>query len=392
MQSGFHVGRIFGINIRIDWSLLLIFFLIAWNLSAGFNQIHPEWGLGFAWLMALIAAVLFFVSVLAHEISHSLVAQAQGVPVTNITLFLFGGVSNIQREPPSPRAEFLITIVGPITSLVIGGALLLIARTTFGPVASLNEPAEMLNQLSPLTTLLVWLGSINVVLGVFNMIPGFPLDGGRILRSILWGLTDNLRKATRWASWVGQAIAILLIVTGLAMFFGVQVPFFGTGFINGLWLIFIGWFLNNAAIQSYRRVVVQNLLNDVPVSRIMRSDPPTVAADITVRDLVDDYVMRMDDHAFPVVEAERIVGFVTLNDIRSVERAQWDTTSVREIMTPVEELVTVKPQDEASDALTELMKLDVRQLPVVAEGRRLVGVLRRSDIMKWLQLQSAEQA
>jgi len=392
MQSGFHVGRIFGINIRIDWSLLLIFFLIAWNLSAGFNQIHPEWGLGFAWLMALIAAVLFFVSVLAHEIAHSLVAQAQGVPVTNITLFLFGGVSNIQREPPSPRAEFLITIVGPITSLVIGGALLLIARTTFGPVASLNEPAEMLNQLSPLTTLLVWLGSINVVLGVFNMIPGFPLDGGRILRSILWGLTDNLRKATRWASWVGQAIAILLIVTGLAMFFGVQVPFFGTGFINGLWLIFIGWFLNNAAIQSYRRVVVQNLLNDVPVSRIMRSDPPTVAADITVRDLVDDYVMRMDDHAFPVVEAERIVGFVTLNDIRSVERAQWDTTSVREIMTPVEELVTVKPQDEASDALTELMKLDVRQLPVVAEGRRLVGVLRRSDIMKWLQLQSAEQA
>lgn len=391
MQSGFHVGRIFGINIRIDWSLLLIFFLIAWNLSTGFNQIHPEWGLGFAWLMALIAAVLFFVSVLAHEIAHSLVAQAQGVPVTNITLFLFGGVSNIQREPPSPRAEFLITIVGPITSLVIGGALLLIARTTFGSVASLDQPAEMLNQLSPLTTLLVWLGSINVVLGVFNMIPGFPLDGGRILRSILWGFTDNLRKATRWASWVGQAIAILLIVTGLAMFFGVQVPFFGTGFINGLWLIFIGWFLNNAAIQSYRRVVVQNLLNDVPVSRIMRNDPPTVSASITVRDLVDDHVMRMDDHAFPVVEDERIVGFVTLNDIRSVERVHWDTTSVREIMTPVEELVTVRPQDEASDALTELMKLDVRQLPVVAEGRRLVGVLRRSDIMKWLQLQSAEQ-
>lgn len=389
MQRGISIGRILGIQIRIDWSWFLIFLLITLNLGAGFGQMHPDWGAALTWILALVAALLFFASVLAHEMAHSLVARSQGVPVRSITLFLFGGISNIQREPPSPRAEFLITIVGPLTSVVLGLLILLVVNSTLGTPANLNQPMETLNQLSPLTTMLVWLGSINVVLGVFNLIPGFPLDGGRLLRSLLWAITDNLRHATRWASWVGQGVGILLVISGIAMAFGVTIPFFGSGFVNGLWLLFIGWFLASAAVNSYQRVLVQDLLEDVPVSDIMRNNPPTVSADISVRDLVESHVMQMDDHAFPVLENEEVVGVVTLNDIRSISRNQWDNTTVRDIMTTTDQLIFVHPEDDASVALTQLMANDVRQLPVVEEGRHLAGLLRRSDIIKWLQLQSS---
>lgn len=390
MSSSFRIGRLFGINIRIDWSWLLIFFLITWNLSAGFADIHPDWGAGLTWGVALIAALLFFSSVLAHELAHATVAQARGIPVESITLFIFGGVANIQREPTSPKDEFLITIVGPLTSVTIGIVLLIIGGMVLGPVDAVGQSTNMFEEFSPLTTLIVWLGSVNLVLGIFNMIPGFPLDGGRILRSTLWAATGNLRQATRWASWVGQGVAGLLVVSGVAMLFGIEVPIFGTGVFGGLWLIFIGWFLNNAAVQSYRRVVIQDLLADVPVSRLMRMNPPTVPVNISVRELVDNHVMRLDDHAFPVIEGNQIVGFVTLNDIRSSRREQWDTSQVRDIMTPVADLEIVRPEDDAADAMTKLMARDVRQLPVVHNGLN-VGVLRRSDIIKWLQLHSQDQ-
>ncbi len=391
MRSGFGIGRIFGINIRIDWSWLLIFFLITWNLSAAFGQLHSDWGAGLTWGVAIVAALLFFASVLAHELAHSLMARARGVPVRSITLFLFGGVSNIQRDPPSPMAEFLITIVGPITSFVIGGVLLLLAGLGTGGLDTGGDPNRMIAQLSPATTLLVWLGSINVIVGLFNLIPGFPLDGGRVLRSILWGITDDVRRATRWASWVGQGIAWLMILGGISMVFGVQLPFFGTGFINGLWLAFIGWFLNGAAVQSYQQVVIRDVLEDVPVSRMMRTDPPTVPPAISIDTLVDEYVMRQDDHAFPVLEEGRFVGLVTLDDVRSVSRERWGSTTVGDIMTPLSELVTTTPQEDATDALNKLSERDVRQLPVMQNGQ-LVGLLRRRDIVKWLRLHAELQS
>lgn len=387
MRSGIRIGQLFGINIRLDWSWLLIFLLISWNLATVFGQMHPDWTLALQGGVAVVAALLFFASVLAHELAHSLMARAQGVPVRSITLFLFGGVSNIQQEPPSPRAEFLITIVGPITSVVLGIIFILMGSGFIsGTELSMSNPQAVFNQAGPLTTILLWLGPINLVLGVFNMIPGFPLDGGRILRSILWAGTDNLRRATRWASWVGQSIAWLLILGGVAMIFGAQIPFFGSGFVNGLWLAFIGWFLNSASIQSYRQVVVQDLLEDVPVSRVMRTDPPTVTPDSSVSSLVHDSVMSTDDHAFPVQENGRLVGLVTLEDIRSVDREQWDARQVREIMTPAEKLRTVTPEEDASDALNKLQRPDIRQVPVQENGR-LSGLVRRRDIMKWLQLQ-----
>lgn len=387
MRSGFRVGRIFGINIRIDWSWLFIFFLVIWNLGTVFGQFHPDWGMGMRWSMAVIAALLFFTSVVAHELAHSLVAKGRGVPIRSITLFMFGGVSNIQRHPDSPRAEFLMAILGPITSLVIGGALLWIAGAGAGPLGGLADPAHAIGQLSPLSTLLLWLGSVNVTLGIFNLIPGFPLDGGRVLRSALWAATDSLRRATRWASWVGQAIAWLMIVAGIAMTFGARIPFFGTGLGSGLWLSFIGWFLNSASAQSYRKVVVQDILGGVPVARMMRSNPPTVSSNISVSSVVHDHIIGTDDHAFPVLDDGRLAGIVTLEDVRGVSRDAWATTTIREIMTPADQLTVVTPEEDAAEALNKLMQRDVRQLPVMHDGE-LAGLLRRRDIVKWLQLES----
>jgi Zn-dependent protease/CBS domain-containing protein len=392
MRSGFRIGRLFGINIYVDWSWLLIFFLVTWNLATSFTQVHPTWAPALTWGVAIVAALLFFASVLAHELAHSVVAQMQDIPVRNITLFLFGGVSNIQQEPKSPRAEFLMAIVGPFTSIVLGIVFLLVAGAAGGlPPNAATDPSAALAGLDPITTILLWLGPVNILLGLFNLIPGFPLDGGRVLRSILWAATDNFRRATRWAAGVGQVVAWLLILTGIAMIFGVQVPFFGSGFVGGLWLAFIGWFLSSAAIQSEQQVVLHDLLEGVPASRLMRSNVPTVPPRISVAELVHRYVMGTDERAFPVMNGDRLVGLITLEDIRKVAREAWDTTSANAIMTPAEELTSVTPQTDAAEALDKLQQRDVRQLPVVSEGH-LVGMVRRRDIVRWLQLQSPERA
>jgi predicted transcriptional regulator len=233
----------------------------------------------------------------------------------------------------------------------------------------------------------MWLGSINIFLGFFNLVPGFPLDGGRILRSIFWAASDDLRRATRWASWIGQSIAWLMIGAGIAMVFGVQIPFLGGGVSGGLWLAFIGWFLHSSATAGYRQVVVQDVLEDVPVERMMRANPPSVSPRISVDELVNDGIMATDDHAFPVVEEGRLVGLVTLEDVRTIPRTSWDNTLVRQIMTPAEQLVSVTADEDAAEALNKLQRRDVGQLPVMRNGS-LAGLVRRRDIVKWLQLHS----
>ncbi len=386
LKNSVSIGRIFGIEIRIDWSWLFILFLVTWNLASVLGPAHKTWNAFLTWSVAFLAAIVFFASVLAHELAHSLVSRAQGVPVRNITLFLFGGVSNIQREPVSPGNEFRMAIVGPLTSLVVGAALLLLAGLTGAPIAgAVSDPTQLISSLSPLTFLLAWLGSINVVLGLFNLVPGFPLDGGRVLRSILWAATRNLRRATRWASWVGQAIAALMMFGGIAMIFGVTLPFFGTGFLGGLWLAFIGWFLNSASVQSYQQVVVHDILEGVSAEQIMRRDPPVVSSISSVSSLVHDHIMGTDDHAFPVVDEGRLVGIVTLGNIRQVPRTEWDMTTVRQIMIPAGQLVTATPQEDAGQVLDEMMQRGVSQLPVVQEGH-LAGLVRQQDLLRWLQL------
>jgi Zn-dependent protease/CBS domain-containing protein len=390
MGKGIRIAKLFGINIEVDWSWLLILLLVVWNLSTTFLQVHSDWSTLFAVILGILAALLFFTSVLLHELAHSLVAKSQGLPVNKITLFLFGGVSNIREEPKSPGNEFTMAILGPVTSIVLGIVLLLLSG--FGlQVQNLMQmdPMAFLQELGALRTLGVWLGTINVILGVFNLIPGFPLDGGRVLRSIIWALTDNLRQATRWASFVGQGIAWLMITGGIAMIFGIRIPFFGQGFLNGVWLILIGWFLNNAAIQSYRQLVVRDVLENVPVRQMTKRNPPTVPAEITVEDLIEDHIMQRDDHAFPVLKDGTLAGIVCLDDVRKVPASQRSTKTVSDIMTPKTELVTIGPDEPANDALKEISERSIRQLVVMQDGE-LFGLIRRRDIVRYLQLQSDE--
>jgi len=388
VRNGIRIGKLLGITIVIDWSWLFIFLLVTWNLATFLRAAQPDWSPVAVWGLAAAAALLFFASVLAHEMGHSLVARSRGMPVHNITLFMFGGVSNLQREPESARDEFATAIVGPLTSIAIGAVLALIAGASVGRLGQVtSDPLEVVRSLGPLTFLVFWLGSVNVLLGVFNLIPGFPLDGGRVLRSIFWATSGSLVSATKWATAVGRLVAWAFILAGIAMAFGVRLPIFGTGVVAGLWLAFIGWFLNSAASQSYQQVLIRDVLDGVPVSQMMRPDPPTVTEEVTVSELAYDHIMRADDRAFPVMHGDTMIGIVSVEDLRKVPRDRWEMTPVRQIMTGADHLVTVNPDDEATEALNRLAQHDVRQLPVVKDGR-LVGLLRRSDLLRWLQLHS----
>ena len=386
-MRGVKLGRVLGIDIAFDYSWLFIVVLMTWSLAVSFAHWHPNWSGALAFFTALAAALLFFASVVVHELAHSVVARRFGVPVHRITLFLFGGVSNIEREPPSPKAEFWTAIVGPLTSFALGIGFLLLGSATSGIGAdAFLDPAGRLARLSPGETLLLWLGPINIIVGAFNLIPGFPLDGGRILRSVLWGITGDLHAATRWASAVGQAVGWVFVFLGVAMAFGVNVPFFGRGIIAGMWLAFIGWFLSSAAAQSWRQQLVHEILAGVTVSRLMRAPGPSVLPEVDVATFVHDWLMRRDERAFPVTNANGdLIGLITMTDLRTVPRDAWPSMRVSQIMTPRERLVTASPRDDAGEALDKLMRANVSQLPVL-DGGRLVGMLLRSDVARWIEL------
>jgi Zn-dependent protease/CBS domain-containing protein len=388
---GFRVGRIAGVEVRLDWSLLIVFWLIVMSLGGGlFPARHPDWSPMLIWGMAGFAAVLFLASVLAHELSHALVGRAQGIEVVGITLFIFGGMAHMRGEPRSPRAELLMAGVGPVTSLVIGFVATLWGSYLVAPGAlDPAEPLRAFQAASPLATVLLWLGPLNIMLGVFNLIPGFPLDGGRVLRAALWATTRDYSKATRWAAGIGQAVGLLFILAGVAMMLGGRVPFLGRGLVSGLWIAFIGWFLKSAAASSYSQVMVSDLLDDVPVSRLMKRQPITVDAGVSVAEFVDGTLMATAERAFPVVDGadrDRLLGIVTMEDVRKVPRDVWSTTRVSDIMTNAPEVAVALPSEPASVALQKLASRNIEQLPVV-DGGRLVGLLRRLDIMRWLELQ-----
>ncbi len=385
-MSGFRVGRIFGINIDVDWSWLLIFALVSWSLSATFGQIHSGWSVGMRWGMAMLAALLFFASVLAHELAHSLAALARGVAVQNITLFMFGGVSNIQREPASPAEELVITIVGPLTSLFLGAVFLVIGAGGF-LVNDTMSTTSLLARLQPLNTILAWLGSINIMVGFFNLIPAFPLDGGRIVRSLIWAVSDDLRSSTRLASLLGQGIGWAMIFGGMAMLLGVSIPFFGSGAFNGVWLIFIGWFLNNAASAGYKHVIMQDMLADVPVRNVMQTQIPVISSDVSVNELMNRQLTQPEEQTMLVSEGQDVVGMVAMNDVEKSSKEIGKSVAVSDIMTPVSDLEYVTPDQDVAEAFDHLQRLDLRQIPVVL-NHRIVGLLRRKDIIRWLQFHS----
>lgn len=388
--AGLRLGSIAGIDIVADPSLLIIFLLILFTLgTAVFPGWHPQWSIGLCWVTATGAALLFFASVLAHELAHALVGRAQGVEVTRITLFMFGGVAQMQSEPPSWRAELAVAAVGPLTSLALGVAFLVLAELAASPLhVNARNPQAALAALGPLSTLLLWLGPINIVLGLFNLVPGFPLDGGRILRAVMWGMSGDLHLATRWASLAGQAFAWLLMSAGLLMILGFQMPPLGGGLVNGLWLAFIGWYLNNAALLSYRQLLLRESLEHVPVRKLMLTRFVRIDPGMPVRSLIEQTVMREGQRAFPVVAEGRLAGLVSLSDLQRCTPDQRQNASVGDIMTPAARLATAGPDDPALEALAILGRRNLGQVPVVQNGT-LVGLVRREDILKWLSLHAA---
>ena len=387
MGSGLRLGRIAGIEIHADWSLLIIFLLIASSLALGlFPAWHPDWSSGLIWATAVSAAVALFASVLAHELSHALVGRALGIAIRRITLFVFGGIAQMEQEPPNWRAELWMAIVGPVTSAVLGALALFAAGVSSGPTETeLVDPAQLFASLGVGGTLLLWLGQVNLLLAAFNLVPAFPLDGGRVLRALMWAASGDLRRATRWASGAGQAFAWFLMAAGGAMMLGARVPFLGGGLVGGLWVAFIGWFLNNAAALSYRQLVIREALRDVPVSRLMLTQLATVPPDLSVSALVDRYLLRSDQRALPVVADGRLEGMVCLREVRKLDRAAWDKTAVRDIMISADKLTFASPNEDAGEILSRLASKDLNQLPVLENGR-VRGLVRREDILKWLAL------
>jgi Zn-dependent protease len=382
------LGSMAGVRIDVDWSLWIVFTLVLFNLGAGvFPRWHPDWSSTAIWGTAFAAALLFFGSVLLHELAHALVGRAQGIQVSRITLFLFGGLAHLESEPPRPRAEFFTAIVGPLTSLVLGlGAVLLAAVLTGSRLVvrdadgiTAEQVQAMLANAGPLATLLLWLGPINLLLAAFNMVPGFPLDGGRVLRSVLWGATDDLLKATRWAANAGRFFAWALMAVGI-------LDLFSGMFAQGLWLLLIGWFLNNAAHMSYQQVWTRHALQDVPVSRVMWANPTRVSPELSLDQLVRDHIMTSDQVAFPVERDGEFVGLVALDDVRGIPQSLWGDTNVADVMTPVGELGVLTPGAHADRALEVLARLDVDQLPVLQDSH-LEGMVRRRDLLRLIALQ-----
>ena len=366
MSGSFRIGKIAGIEIDINWSWIVILALLTVSLASGwFPQLYPGWSTATYWVVSLISALLLFVSVLLHELAHSLVARRNGLTVKNITLFIFGGVSNIEQEPKSPGVEFWMALVGPLTSLLIGAVcslLLLPLRGTH----------------SPLEGILFYLAVTNILLGLFNLIPGFPLDGGRVLRAIVWKITDNLQTATRVASLSGQIIAYLFILGGVWLIFGGDV-------LDGVWFGFIGWFLLSAAQSANTQGTLQSVLRGVTVAEVMNPTPPTVPATISLQDLVDEYFLPHGLRCALVTQGEQLVGMITLNDIRHVPREQWASTPVERAMVPVERLHVVTPQQSLNEVLPLMAGRDVNQLPVVQNGIP-AGIVSRDAIMRYLEV------
>lgn len=366
MRSQIKLGRIFGIEVGLHYSWFIIALLIVFSLSAQFHATNTGWGDGLILTISLATAALFFVSLLLHELAHSLVATSNGLPVKEITLFALGGVSQIERNPTSAKLEFWMAFVGPLTSAVIGGICLLIVQVMGAGAANV-----------PGVAMLQWLGYINLMLAVFNLIPGYPLDGGRILRAAIWWKTGNQDGSTRAAARIGEVVAYIFIGLGIFRFFA------GAGF-GGLWIAFIGWFLLQAARESYLRVGLTHALEGVRVADVMSRDCVTVNGWLNLQTFVEQELLRSPHACFLVAENGEVKGMVTPNEVRAVDRARWPYTTLSDVMAPIEGLRSVTPATTLASALDLMSRAGLNQLPVVFQGH-LEGILSRAQVADFLQ-------
>jgi Zn-dependent protease/CBS domain-containing protein len=338
--------------------------LVAWSLAQGyFPSLYPGWEATTYWVAGVVAALALFGSVLLHELSHSLVAIWRGIRVRSITLFIFGGVSTMEEETEQPQDEFLIAVVGPLASVLLAGlfwvGFLLVPDSRSAPAA-----------------ILAYLAFLNVLLAGFNLLPGFPLDGGRMLRAIIWGVTGRLRRATQIAAFIGQGLGFLLIIWGFSQVLGGAV-------LNGIWIAFIGWFLTSAAETERRGQALRETLKGISVSRVMDPQPPLASIDLSVQAFVDEHVFRRGQRALLVVDDGYIAGLVSVSDVKAIPQEAWPTTPIAQIMTRPP-LTTVSPDDGLDTVLRRLVQGSFNQVPVVDQGR-FVGLLSRADILRFLE-------
>jgi Zn-dependent protease/CBS domain-containing protein len=362
LGGGFPIGRVAGIDIFVHWSWLIVFALLTASLAEGlFLNDYPSWSWEQGWLAGAATSLVVFGCVLVHELSHSIIARRRGLDVSSITLFIFGGVSTLKDEPRGPSEEFVVAAVGPMTSFVLGGLFGLGALVLNGGLGSAAS----------------YLAFINVVLGGFNLLPGFPLDGGRVLRAAAWARSHDLLKATRIAAAAGTGVAYLLMVGGvLALGLG--------GLIGGLWFLVIGWFLLSQSGSAYQQVTARNILRSARVGNVTTLDFHPVSPDARVDFFVSDYILAFHQRAYPVMNEEGLVGIVSLADLRKVPQAEWHQRIVSEIMTPRRDLFTVTRSDDLATAAELMATRGVHQLPVV-EGGRLFGLVTRADIVRLIQ-------
>ncbi len=372
LRGGVPIGKAFGVQLRLHYSWFFIFALVTFALAyLYFPSAYKTWSLSARIGAGLITSVLFFGSVLVHELMHSIVSQRQGVPVQSITLFFLGGVSQITSEPKQPADEFRMAIIGPVSSLVLGGIFL-------GIYFQLRNMDTFAAQF--VTGIVQWLGIINLFLGGFNLIPGFPLDGGRVLRSLIWWRSGNLKNATKIASNAGRVVGFLFIFGGIYLIF--------TGnFFNGIWLALIGWFLESAAVGSYQQLLMEEMLRGHVASEIMSSDCVVVPPDMTIDHLVNGNILTSGRRCFPVGSGSEIMGLMTLHNVKEVPRDQWTTETVKEAMTPFDKLKWVRPDEELSSVLRILTQDDINQVPVVQDGK-IIGMVNRENLLNFVHVRS----
>lgn len=366
MEASVKLGRIRGITIGIHYSWLAVFAVLTYSLAQWFFPVVvPGWTVAQYWGVGAVAALLLYASVLAHELGHSLVAQSRGIPVRSITLFLFGGVALIGRETEDPRDEFLIAAAGPLVSVLVGGASLAILLTA----------SWLPTVVAAVLDYLLW---ANLVVAAFNLIPGYPLDGGRLFRSAIWALTGNINRATRIAAIAGVVVGFAFMVGGIVYAVALNSP------LSGIWMVAIGWFLQRAAQQSAQQVAVENALDGVRVGSLMNPNPPVVRPDTSLDLLVARCVLARDDDGVPVVDGGQLVGMITLSDVREVPRAAWGWISVGTCMTPRSRLATATPSTPIESALLAMSERGLHQLPVL-HGNVLVGQLTRGAVLRHLR-------
>jgi Zn-dependent protease len=364
-RSGITIGKLSGITISIDYSWFFIFLLVTWSLAANyFPSVFPDWSIAQSIAAGLITSLLFFASVLAHELGHSITAQKHGIPVSSITLFIFGGLANISREPEKPGVEFKIAIAGPLTSIVLG--IIFWVLYFFLPSPRFDAVAEIA----------FWLGWINLTLAVFNLLPGFPLDGGRVLRAIIWKVSKNPHKATQWVANIGRGIAYLMIAAGIVIMFTGNV-------INGLWLAFIGWFISNAATGNSRRVSVQQELQKYTVAELMKINYVKIPASISIEEMYNEYIRQNRKSYLVITSGSETLGLVNMHLLRKLDKQQWSIKTASEVMTPLNRLRSLPPEADLIAAVRLFQEEKIDLLPVVREGE-IIGLIGYEDLVNFL--------